>query len=335
MNCKLLIICIGIILLLILVILNCFKKDKFKNNIINVKKYKIIDITKDNLFNMSYMINKDNYLYGYGRNKTTNKKQGHNKLYRKIIDINGNIISNITEIILLDQVKDEYVGEVKCFLLNDKFYLYTYFFGEEKKSLDIFPKWASRNSKNLYFKSYYKNYLWNTNSNKVVPLFYDKLPSKELTNKNFLFFENNLNNLVITNVSPHMIFKLDINSGYMIPYAETENNLHKIFEGYNICLSGGPIKILNKKCYLVAGHIAKGGWGGLRKTFFYTFRDHYPFDILSYTDIIDFGFSKNLEYCNQIFDINNNLYISLGVNDDYSVLISLPINYIISLLKKN
>ena len=324
---KILLFSISIILSSLIIYLICRKKNNYLEPILYKIHNKTVDTTRDNLFNMSYMVNNDNYLYGYGRPKFKNH-EGHHKLYRKIIDYDGNIIDNITEIKLPNEVKDEFVGEVKSFLLNSEFYIYTNFWGK-RKSLDIFPKWASKNDKETYFKSNYKNYLWNTNTQKVIPLFYDKLPGKGFTHKNFLFFTDNSHYLVITNVCPHTIYKVDINSGYMTPYIITPNILDEHFKDYNVLLSGGPIKIPSKNCYLVAGHIAKGGWGGIRMTFFYTFRDKYPFDILSFTDSISFGFSKTLEYCNQIFDRNDNLYISLGINDDYSVLISEKIDNIL------
>lgn len=331
--CTHLIIILIIILTILLILFVYFRINTYVDKYISMdrEKYEILDTTKDNLFNMSYMINKDNYLYGYGRPKFKNGK-GHHKLYRKIIDLDGKIIENVTEIKLLDQVKDEFVGEVKSFLLDSNFYIYTNFWGK-KESLNIFPKWVSNYSKNIYFKSKYKNYIWNIDRNKVIPLFYDKLPGEGFTHKNFLFFmDNKYNYLVITNICPHIIYSVDINSGYMKPYVTTSNILSNYFKDCNICLSGGPIKITKLNCYLVAGHISKGGWGGKRITFFYTFRDIYPFDILSFTPIINFGFNKNLEYCNQIFEKNNKLYISLGVNDDYSVLIKTDINNILSKL---
>ena len=325
---KILLFSISIILSSLIIYLICRKSSVLLKTHKTHKTHKTVDTTRDNLFNMSYMVINDNYLCGYGRPKFKNHK-GHHKLYRKIIDSDGNIIKNIKEIKLPNEVIDEFVGEVKSFLLNSEFYIYTHFWGT-RKSLDIFPIWASKNAKENYFKSKYKNYLWNTNTSKVIPLFYDKVPGKGFTHKNFLFFTDNSDYLVITNVCPHTIYKVDINSGYMTPYIITPNMLEEYFKDYNVLLSGGPIKIPSKNCYLVAGHIAKGGWGGIRMTFFYTFRDKYPFDILSFTDSISFGFSETLEYCNQIFNINDNLYISLGINDDYSVLISDKIDTILS-----
>ena len=284
----------------------------------------VVDITKNGLFNTSYsLINKNGkiYFYGYGRNKN-----GHDKLLLKIISPLGEIIKQPEEITIPSQVKSTNVGEVKGFMLDNQFYVYTNFFGS-RKSLDIFPVWATENSRELYFKSDYKNYLWNINTGKVIPLFYDILPGESWTNKNFLFFENRGKYLVITSVSPHRIYELDINTGYMKPYTYTNNKV-KDFLGseYRVNLSGGPIRIVNKGCYLVAGHISKGGWGGLRMTFFYTFRDSYPFDILSVSKPISFGFSQKLEYCNQMFEYKENIYLSIGIEDDYSVLLKMKLN---------
>ena len=284
----------------------------------------VVDITKNGLFNTSYsLINKNGkiYFYGYGRNKN-----GHDKLLLKVISPRGEIIKQPEEITIPSEIKSTYVGEVKGFTLDEQFYVYTNFFGS-RKSLDIFPSWATENSKDRYFKSDYKNYLWNTYTDRVVPLFYDILPGTGYTNKNFLFFQNRGKYLVITSVSPHHIYTLDVKSGYMKPYTYTNNKV-KDFLGseYRVNLSGGPIRIVNKGCYLVAGHISKGGWGGIRMTFFYTFRDSYPFDILSVSKPISFGFSDKLEYCNQMFEYDENIYLSLGIEDDYSVLLKMKLN---------
>ena len=124
-----------------------------------------------------------------------------------------------------------------------------------------------------------------------------------------------------------------MNTGYMQLYTETKNNLASYFDKDidELCLSGGPIYIDNK--YLVAGHLRKGGWGGYRKTFFYTFDANYPNKILEISPVVDFGFSKNLEYCNNIFENDNKVYLSMGVNDKYSCLINTEIDNILKILK--
>ena len=63
-----------------------------------------------------------------------------------------------------------------------------------------------------------------------------------------------------------------------------------------------------------------------------TFSDKYPFEILSVSNPISFGFSNTLEYCNQIFRIDDDVYISLGVKDRYSVLLQAKLEDILELL---
>jgi hypothetical protein len=290
----------------------------------------LIDTTRNNLFNTSYSPVYQNgqlQFHGYGR-----PKKGHDKLYLKIINPSGNIISSPREIELPPEVLDTHVGEVKGFILNDQFYIYTNFFGK-RKSLNIFPQSASKNAIELYFKSDYKNYLWNINTGNVIPLFYDILPGPGLTHKNFLFFQDENKTLVITSISPHRIYELDMNTGYMQPHVITSNMVVNFLgSDYRVNLSGGPVRIPERGCYLVAGHVSKGGWGGLRMTFFYTFRDSYPYDVISISNPMCFGFSNKLEYCNQMFEHGGSLYLSIGVNDDYSTLISLDIKNILDIL---
>lgn len=328
---------VAIVIVLLLVELGVFAYYMYKirytlHNVKTVSNYSVVDTTRDGLFNMSYApVSQDGkvHLYGYGR-----PKWRHNKLYKKVINLSHGAVSSITEAKPPKEVRSDSIGEVKGFNLNGQFYVYTNFWGK-RKYLTIFPTWASQNARSLYFKNAYKNYLWNTVTDKVVPLFYDILPGPGLTHKNFLFFEHTdfegkKRHLAVTSVSPHNIYDIDIESGYIQPYSTSINNLYSHFDSsHNLYLSGGPIKLADKGCYLVAGHIAKGGWGGLRMTFFYTFRDRYPFDILSVSEPLSFGFSKRLEYCNQMFEEKGKLYISLGVNDEYSVLLQIKTNAIL------
>jgi hypothetical protein len=289
---------------------------------------------KETLLNMSYSPIKENLIRGYGRKSSDLVGgAGHTKLYGNYRNIDGDIISDLRLINLPASIKDDYIGEVKGFILNGDFYIYSHFWGA-RDSLDIFPSWASKRSKELYFKSKYKNFLWNVDKQSVVPLFYDVLPSETIINKNFLFFEDTESgkSLAITSISPHRIYELDLSSGYMQPYSQTQSDMAKFKFPGKLFLSGGPIKIPERNCYLVAGHIGKGGWGGFRMTFFYTFSDKYPFEILSVSNPISFGFSNNLEYCNQIFRIGDDVYISLGVKDTYSVFLQVKLKDILELL---
>ncbi|MCP4727798.1 MAG: hypothetical protein GY863_22360 [bacterium] len=328
---KILLILLGILLVtILLVLLGRWVYRKWWDDIATMDIH-IVDTTKDGLFNTSYaLVHRDGQVqfHGYGR-----PKKGHNKLYLKIIDSSGNLISAPTKVELPPQVLDTNVGEMKGFTFNDQFYVYTNFFGK-RESLDIFPRWASKLARELYFKSDYKNYLWNMNTGKVVPLFYDVLPGPELTNKNFLFFQDGKKILVITSVSPHRIYELDMSTGYMQPYVTTTNEVMNFLgSDHRVNLSGGPVRIPHKGCYIVAGHVSKGGWGGLRMTFFYTFKDSYPYDVLSISAPVSFGFSNKLEYCNQMFEYEGSIHLSIGVNDDYSTLIRVDPEEVFSVLR--
>ena len=64
-------------------------------------------------------------------------------------------------------------------------------------------------------------------------------------------------------------------------------------------------------------------------TYFYVFRDEPPFDILCHTPEISFGHSDHLEYLTNIQLIDDDLYLSLGVVDCYSVLVKVPLQKIL------
>lgn len=295
------------------------------HNVRTLSDFCIIDETRKWIFNMSYAP-VDGRLHGYGRPIIW-----HDKLYKKVISLSGDVCGGIEVVQLPGEVTDRFVGEAKGMTLDGQFHVYTNFWGS-REELDIFPTWASQNSRDLFFSSGYKNYLWNTVTGKVVPMFYDTCPGKGLTHKNFLLFEHlgcQKEHLAVTQVSPHIICCVDLDSGYMRPRSSTQNSLPDFF-GLSAYLSGGPVRLADRGCYLVAGHVAKGAWGGLRMTFFYTFRDSYPFDILSVSKPVSFGFSNRLEYCNQLFELEGSLYISLGVNDSYSVLLQISVDAVLA-----
>ena len=340
---------IGIVLCILLIVLSliCCGNASPPENPKTITNFGLRDVTREGLFNMSYSPVKHEgiiSLVGYGRSKDLSGVNppvppAHAELYEKIIPLFGSSPSKDARLVKLPtEVKDTYVGEVKGYILNGDFHIYTNFRGE-RDTLGIFPNWISDTARNLYFKNDSKNYLWNTTSNRVVPLFYEIPPGKGFTHKNFLFFEHHdshgtKKHLVVTSISPHIIYQLDIGTGYIYPHSKTTNDkLEDFFHtDYNLFLSGGPVRIPSKNCYLVAGHVSKGGWGGTRMTFFYTFRDEYPFDILSVSEPLSFGFSNRLEYCNQIFLHENHLYVSLGIEDEYSVLLYLHLDTVFSTL---
>ena len=76
------------------------------------------------------------------------------------------------------------------------------------------------------------------------------------------------------------------------------------------------------------------GWGNAtRMTFFYACDAQPPFTIRAVTPLIGFGWSRNLEYCNNIERDGSDLLVSLGVADCGSALLRVPLNTIVSLLQ--
>jgi len=310
------------------------RKLEEKYKVLNFDRYLSMDETHEDLFNMSYgIVDIDTFVYFYGCGRP---KETHDALIIKKIGLNGEKIENLQMLNIPKSVKDIYVGEVKPYVFDNQLYLYTHFFGE-REDIDIFPSYVSDNAKQLYFESRYKNYLWNLNTDKVIPLHYDVIPGNEKTNKNFLFFQYESDFLSITSISPHKIYRVSMNTGYMEPFAETNFNFKSVFGSFfkktELCLSGGPIHLPKYNSYLVAGHSRIGNWGGFRMTFFYTFEDKYPFQINKVSPLISFGFSKKLEYCNQICKHKEYLYISLGVEDEYSLLLKIHLDDILEIMK--
>ena len=66
-------------------------------------------------------------------------------------------------------------------------------------------------------------------------------------------------------------------------------------------------------------------------TFFFMFEKEYPYKLINMSPIINFSFSNKLEYCSQIFLYDNNIYLSLGVDDQYSVLLKIKLKTILNL----
>lgn len=259
-------------------------------------------------------------LYGFGRDISDH---GSLKCKQRSMKSRRSLITTVD---IPPSIKDDGIGEVKLYVFGGHLYAYTYFFG--KRNVWNFPEEASEVAKKMYFDSVYKNVLWNLSTQQVVPLHYEKYPGNGTTHKNFLLFQRESDTLMVTSVNPHMIFSVNVDTGLMHCISET-TELH-FNPDHQYCLSGGPI--LTQKGYLVAAHIKQGGWGGLRKTFFYVFDHSHPFNPIAFTPLIDFGFSATLEYCTQIFEHESFVFVSLGVNDTFSVLLKIPLGKITSLL---
>merc|ERR1712039_815090 len=94
-------------------------------------------------------------------------------------------------------------------------------------------------------------------------------------------------------------------------------------------LSAGPIRVDDDR-YLIAAH---SRYITRRETFFYSFAAHPPFQILGMTRLINFNFSKEVEYCVGMQRLGTNVVLSMGVNDCSTVLFSVSLEFILSRLE--
>ena len=203
-----------------------------------------------------------------------------------------------------------------------------------------------------YKRNFYKNVIYQLDvetgqpRSHAVPITFsaNKWPTPSNSDKNFVFFDangtadgqhrgmksNRIMALAITLIRPHRVYEVNLEDGRMKLVASSSTEL-----GFKdpIGLSAGPVRLENGKL-LIAGHIRRGAWEApTRMTFFYECDAEAPFTIRRRTPVINFGWSRNVEYCNHIEREGDNLYVSLGVADCGSVLLRLPLESITKLLK--
>lgn len=136
--------------------------------------------------------------------------------------------------------------------------------------------------------------------------------------------------LAIALIEPHRIYRVSPRTGYMKAYAATHSRL-----GFRdpVGLSAGPVLLPGGERLLVAAHTRKGGFNrAMRLTFFYTCSARPPFQILEVTPLLNFGWSWGLEYLTHMELLNATLYVSLGIADCSSVLLSLPLGSVLEWL---
>ena len=239
-------------------------------------------------------------------------------------------------------------GEARHFIAHGRAYLYTY----GRRCTDgarLLPRSDASARAALYRRSEYKNVVIEldaaagTLAEHAVPLTFEPSEQPErgsLRAKNFVLFEASTAYapagtgaawaFAITLISPHRVYRLDLGSGAMHHVATTHAPLP--FKDA-VGLSGGPIRLDDGRL-LVAGHIRRGGWDhATRMSFFYACGAAPPFAIEAVTPLVSFGWSRNLEYLTAMQRDGDKLRVSLGVADCGSVLLELPLQSIVSLLR--
>ena len=218
------------------------------------------------------------------------------------------------------------IGEPKWVKVNGEISIYSYTNGRpvDRTSRSKFAFDKTKPS----FKSRYKNYLYNPRSKETTLIQYDTpIEENNPTAKNFLFFAHEKSTYVITLIYPsHDVYGWNENGMIEKKFSSVCETC--IWGERRYSLSAGPVLIPGIG-WLAGGHTAERGWGGYRMSFFYVFRDSPPFDIICMTPEISFGHSERLEYMTNIELIDSDLYVSIGVDDCYSVLVKVPLDNIL------
>lgn len=175
---------------------------------------------------------------------------------------------------------------------------------------------------------------------KVIRLFIDNMKEIE---KNWMPFEYNNELYFEYEISPHIIIKCDIQTGYckrIFDNHESELRSRKISSIYKKHLGGGaPPKIFEingNKYYLGFGHTREIN-PVTRKNFFYVFRHGPPFDIIMMGDEFDVleNEGKDVEFgSGMLIKNNDSVIIACGISDCYSVLSEIPLQQILNSLNK-
>jgi predicted GH43/DUF377 family glycosyl hydrolase len=177
------------------------------------------------------------------------------------------------------------------------------------------------------------------NPNKIIKLYIDNMKEIE---KNWMPFEYNNELYFEYEISPHIIIKCDVYTGYCERiFQNIENDLSTNKSSiYSKHLGGGaPPKIFEmngNKYYLGFGH-TRGVNPVTRKNFFYVFRYGPPFDIIMMGDEFDVleDEGKDVEFgSGMLIKDNKDVIIACGISDCYSLLSKIPLEEILNSLKK-
>ena len=241
------------------------------------------------------------------------------------------------------------IGEPKWMRVGGKQLVYCYTNGA-CPSATFMNDVPSGKLRDTLLASFYRNYFFDFTTPEHTagrapahPIWYEERPEPDQpTAKNFLFFEHGGQPYAITLVEPtHSIYALSLTTGFMYPAYSPNTSSSVLGLGFSsdirTSLSAGPIKI-DEHRFLVAGHVAKGGWAdAYRLTFFYVFSAKPPFAIKCVTPVMSFGLSERaraskeyaLEYNTHIELHGRHVYLSIGVDNCFTRLLKLPLGRIL------
>jgi hypothetical protein len=119
-------------------------------------------------------------------------------------------------------------------------------------------------------------YITSLQTRQLTRIRYEPLGLDQYQHHRWLFFTDDQSDrlLAITNLQPHVIVTVDIQTGIARDYARTsQSQLFSLLRGEPIFLGASPIRLPSQDLYLAVFHTAT------RKDLFYTFSSRYPYAI--------------------------------------------------------
>lgn len=244
-------------------------------------------------------------------------------------------LDNISNYKLIDNFKyiNKYKGknngfqDCRLFNLNNKIWCYGHYTGKLNDIFVVNPV------------------IFNLNEpNNIIYLKIENMGNRE---KNWMPFEYNNELYFIYSITPHIILKCDIKNGFCSKIYETDNIKNKIIYNHikdltNLKYIGSNvppvlIKINDNNYYLGIGHVSQD-WPNkaIRKSFFYIFTCHPPFEIVMYGKPFDIltDYYAPVEFICGLIIKDNVVTCSVGINDTYSILCDFNLNEILKTLTK-
>jgi hypothetical protein len=119
-------------------------------------------------------------------------------------------------------------------------------------------------------------YIAQLGDNQLLRLQQQPLGLDQMQHHRWLFFSDDDTQelLAVTNIQPHVIVKIDENTGIVHEYAQTRQpQLFSLLKGEQVFMGAAPIRLVQKDLYLGVFHTSS------RTNLFYTFSTKYPFEI--------------------------------------------------------